>query len=425
MARPWTESDTELVRQNYLNGISAVITAEQIQRSGPAVRGHISKLRLIGDLPRVPDGKMWHSPPDGSDNGNSGNPQNFSHQPVDMTHEADRMESAVLRRQLDEANQRLAEAAEEEADHSESNSLPESRVIVGEDPKAGKVSVIPQWNDDYDPDKAWASAEERGRKAIRKAIDSGTFDVNFEKGPIAISVISDQHIAPGSTCDFQRMREDAELIRETPGFYAVFGGDGVDNHIKHRSALIHAQSSPDQQWKLFDHYLQLFGDKILAIISGNHDAWTTQIGGVDFLGEIAKQNKICYAPAEARLQVSVGGQEYKMMIRHQTGRFNSSLNQTHAVKRHYEYGSELFDIGVICHHHEAACEMFVRHGLKRYAARPGSYQILSPYAHQYGYSRAIPTCPTFILFPESRRIIGFADVHDAVWAWGNLEILNE
>jgi len=422
MGHQWTDNDEALVKQNYLAGISAMETAAMLGTTGPTVRGRITKLRDTGVLPATPEGKLWMLRNASPVKGNSNPQQNFSQSPPDMNHEVDKMESAVLKRQLDEANHRLNQIADEEEDHLESKSLSKSVNVVSEDPKAGKVIVESQWKDDYDPDKAWASAEKRGRKAIRKAVNNGVFDVSFEKGPIAISVISDQHIAPGSTCDFERLREDAELIRDTPGFYAVFGGDGVDNHIKHRSALIHAQSSPDQQWKLFDHYLQLFGDKILTIISGNHDAWTTQIGGVDFLGEIAKQNKICYAPAEARLNISVAGQEYKMMVRHQSGRFNSSLNQTHAVKRHYEYGTDLFDIGVICHHHEAACEAFIRHGLKRYAARPGSYQILSPYAHQYGYSRAIPTCPTFILFPKERRMIGFDDVKDAVWAWGNLEL---
>ena len=408
MAHQWTDNDEALVKQNYLAGISAIETAAMLGTTGPTVRGRITKLREAGELPPTPEGKLHMRPAASYDKGSSNPQQNFSQPPANMNYDA--------------ANQKLNQIADEEEAHLESESLSTTRITIGEDPKAGKVSVESQWKDDYDPVKAWESAEKRGRKAIRKAINNGVFDVNFEKGPIAISVISDQHIAPGSTCNFERLREDAELIRDTPGFYAVFGGDGVDNHIKHRSALIHAQSSPDQQWKLFDHYLQLFGDKILTIISGNHDAWTAQIGGVDYLGKIAEQNKICYAPAEARLNISVAGQEYKMMVRHQTGRFNSSLNQTHAVKRHYEYGTDLFDIGVICHHHEAACEAFIRHGLKRYAARPGSYQILSPYAHQYGYSRAIPTCPTFILFPEERRMIGFDDVKDAVWAWGNLEL---
>ena len=277
--------------------------------------------------------------------------------------------------------------------------------------------AMPEWEDDWDPAEEWGRAEKRGVKEIEKAKTRGRFTVDFPDGPIAIACISDQHIAPGTACDFQRMREDAELIRNTPGFYAVLVGDGVDNHIKHRSAMISAQSKPDDQWRLFDYYLQVFGDKILCMISGNHDAWTAQIGGLDYLSKIAEQRKLCYAPAEARMTVTVGGQAYSLLIRHQVGRFNSSLNQTHVVKRFWEMNDEPFDIGVIGHHHCAALEMFIKHGKKCFAARPGSYQITSPYAHQYGFPNSIPTCPTFFMFPGERRIVGFDDVRDAIWAW--------
>ena len=278
--------------------------------------------------------------------------------------------------------------------------------------------VVSEWVDDWDGAAEWSLAEKRAKKDIEKADKRGRFSVDFPDGPIAIACISDQHIAPGTPCDFERMREDAELIRETPGFYAVLVGDGVDNHIKHRSAMISASSKPDEQWRLFDHYLQVFGDKILCLISGNHDAWTAEIGGVDYLSKIAAERKLCYAPAEARMTVNVGGQPYSLLIRHQVGRFNSSLNQTHVVKRFWEMNAEPFDIGVIGHHHEAAMEMFIKHGKKRFAARPGSYQITSPYAHQYGFPSSIPTCPTFLMFPGERRIVGFDDVRDAAWAWG-------
>ena len=203
MGHQWTDNDEALVKQNYLAGISAMETAAMLGTTGPTVRGRITKLRDTGVLPATPEGKLWMLRNASPVKGNSNPQQNFSQSPPDMNHEVDKMESAVLKRQLDEANHRLNQIADEEEDHLESKSLPKSMNVVGEDPKAGKVSVESQWKDDYDPDKAWASAEKRGRKAIRKAVNNGVFDVSFEKGPIAISVISDQHIAPGSTCDFE------------------------------------------------------------------------------------------------------------------------------------------------------------------------------------------------------------------------------
>ena len=121
------------------------------------------------------------------------------------------------------------------------------------------VTIESEWDDEWVGPKEWARAEVDGKKRIDKAVKRGRFKVDFNKGPIAICAISDQHIAKGTPCDFARMREDAELIRDTEGFYAVLGGDGVDNHIKHRAAMISAGSGPDDQRRLFDYYFQLFG----------------------------------------------------------------------------------------------------------------------------------------------------------------------
>jgi len=277
-----------------------------------------------------------------------------------------------------------------------------------------------EWVDDWNGEEEWQRAEKQAEKAIAKASKRGRFKISFpDDRPIAISCISDQHIAPGTACDFKRMREDAELIRTTNEpipFYACMIGDGVDNHIKIQQAILNASSTPDTQWKLFDHYLGIFGEKVLTVISGNHDAWTPSVSGVDYLSKLAANRRICYAPAEARLAVTVGTQEYKLLLRHQCGRFNSSLNQTHVVKRFWEMGEEEFDIGVVGHHHCAAMECFLKRGRKHYAARPGSYQISTPYSRQYGFEPSVPTCPTFILFPNERRMIGFDDLRDAVAA---------
>jgi hypothetical protein len=263
------------------------------------------------------------------------------------------------------------------------------------------------------PEDLWKHYEEENKRRIEYALERSKFQIKFDSGPIAISFISDQHIAPGTPVDFERLRLDAELIAQTPNLYAILGGDGVDNHIKHRPAALAARSQPHEQWDLYEWYLQIFAQKIVAIISGNHDAWSDQIAGVDIVAKIAQRNQLCYAPAEARIDVSLPGVKYKVAIRHQY-RFNSSYNNMHSIKQWWRMGEEAFDIGGICHLHESGIEPFTAHGQECWACRPGAYQIMSAHSRQYGYNSARPSCPTFILFPDERRIIGFTDVRNAV-----------
>jgi predicted phosphodiesterase len=213
--------------------------------------------------------------------------------------------------------------------------------------------------------------------------------------------------------DMRRMREDAELIAATDGAYAILGGDMVDNHIKHQSAKLAARSQPHDQWKLCEHYLSIFAEKIIVMIDGNHDKWTDQIAGIDMVNWIARNKRLYYAPDEARIDLTVGKTLYKLAVRHQY-RFNSSLNLLHTVKRWWAHGEEPFDIGCIGHHHEAAIETFRFHGATCWGCRPGSYQISSAYSRQFGFNATVPRAPSFILFPDERRILGFPDIRDAL-----------
>lgn len=266
-----------------------------------------------------------------------------------------------------------------------------------------------------DPARMWAAAEAEAELRIKKAQLEQFFRADFTAfdEPIAVAALSDQHFAPGTPVDFKAARRDAELIRDTPNLWAVLAGDGIDNHIKHRAAVLAARSQPGDQYILFDYYLEIFWQKILSLVTGNHEFWTVQIAGVDMIARLAKARKIQYAPHEARITIALPGVEYEWMVRHQA-RFNSSFNQTHSVKQQYSFGLAPFDVGVVAHHHEHACESFVRHGKIRWAIRPGSYQITSAYSRQNGYADSIPTSPTIVMFPHQRRMVGFPTVQDAV-----------
>lgn len=292
------------------------------------------------------------------------------------------------------------------------------RFKVEEQVKVQRVPSTGYSIDKYvDPETAaekWKKAEEENSHRIEISKQKRDFTVNFDDEWVMIAVMSDLHIAPGTPVDMRRMREDAELIRKTDRCFAVIGGDVVDNHIKHRSAVMAARSQPSDQWEHFEYLFEIMAPKVCCAVAGNHDLWTDQIGGIDVLGRIlANHQNTGYSNNEARIVMKVGTQAYDFAVRHQY-RMNSSFNQTHAVKQWLRLGEQDFDIGIVGHHHEAAIENFMYKGEMRWAARPGAYQITSSYSAQYGWNDAVPTCPTFVLRGDQRKIYGFPDIRDAI-----------
>lgn len=276
-----------------------------------------------------------------------------------------------------------------------------------------KAAEVNDYAEFEDPARLWSRAEREANYNIKKAVTAADFSWAAPGNHVLISFLSDQHIAPGTPVDFKAMREDAELIAKTPNAYAVFGGDCVDNHLKHRAAIIHARSTPKDQYLLFEYYLQIFADRAIAMVSGNHDDWTSQFAGVDMLARIAKDKRIFYNPDEAYIDLRVGSQKYVVGVRHQYN-LNSRFNQTHAPKQWMRLGIRDFDVGVVCHHHEAAIEQTLYRGTFRWLCRPGSYQITSAYSRQYGWNQATPTSPTFLFCGNSREIYGWNSLKAAV-----------
>ena len=267
-------------------------------------------------------------------------------------------------------------------------------------------------------EELWQLAEQRTSQDVARHAAERLVDVAIEDDrPIGLAFMSDQHFRQTGPIQTRRAREDAELVREEAGLYAALAGDGVDNHIKHLAAMAGGGDKPAHSWRLYEHYLGLFEyapeqTKVVAMISGNHDDWTRDLTGVDRVALLARQRRLAYAPDEALLRLQVGAQDYRVLMRHQY-RYHSSFNLGHAVKRLWEMGQDDFDVGVLGHHHEPACEPFVKHGLRRYALRPGSYQFTSSHGRRYGFNHSQPTCPTVVLWPNRRQLVGFWDVWEA------------
>jgi len=259
----------------------------------------------------------------------------------------------------------------------------------------------------------WGELEEGSTEFLSQSFKENKADITFADDlPIGISFLSDQHIGNMGT-DHKRMREDAEVVRDTDGMYCAFGGDGFDNFIKVGllPAIINAKTSPVDQIAMFEYYMSILleNNKVLFAISGNHEYWTKLTAGIDVVQRLMRERRVLYNQHDFYVNINLGTQNYRIYIRHLT-RYNSSINPMHGVKQMLRFGDYDFDIGVAGHIHTAGLETFYHHKQKRLAVRPGSYKVYDTYGEQFGFARAQPTSPVVIFYPDKRDFIGYDDV---------------
>jgi len=230
--------------------------------------------------------------------------------------------------------------------------------------------------------------------------------------PIGIVFTSDWHVGPVGT-DLRALEADIDLIVATPNLYAYVGGDAAHNFIL--SVMAHfgdmeTDMRVDDQFILVQRWLERLRPKLIAVGDGNH-SWTTKVADDNRIAKICADLRLVYTGFGGMLRLILPGQSYKIYRVHR-GRYNSSFNLTHAVKRLYEFAPEPFDVGVIEHGHQPTIEPFERHGLTRLAVRTGSYQIDSDFAREQGLTWTKGT-PVVVFDPQVRRMTGFMDLEVA------------
>lgn len=268
-------------------------------------------------------------------------------------------------------------------------------------------AVVFQEYQEPEIESRWTDAEKRASKIVDKFINVGKVSVDMPDNPVSVVFLSDQHISLNGV-DLRQMRLDAEYIRDTDGVYCMLVGDMIDNAIKHRGSVVNSKTSPDEEWDLLCHYLDILGPKVILATSGNHDNWSKDFAGVDVLKRIANNKNIVYVQHEANVTVSVGPVDYRVMLRHQT-RYNSAMNQTHGIKQMLRYGGWNFDIGVSGHTHSPVIESFEWGGEIKHAMKPGSYQIATSFSDQYGFPRSKPSMPAVVLSNKEKSVIPVMD----------------
>lgn len=143
-------------------------------------------------------------------------------------------------------------------------------------------------------------------------------DLPRELKLLELLIFADEHIGDAH-CDFKRLLQRIEYVKNTPNAYCILNGDILDNATKTSVGDIYSQAiSPMDQ---LEHAVKLFApikDKILCITHGNHENRTYKNEGVNLSALIAAQLGLesRYTPTAAVIFLRFGEDEHQRKIRY-------------------------------------------------------------------------------------------------------------
>lgn len=255
----------------------------------------------------------------------------------------------------------------------------------------------------------WDEVEKKSSRYIKrfKKKQNKKVIIETKSGYVLICFVSDVHLGNMGT-DYEAARTHAQMIAKCPHAIGIGVGDYLDNFIRSRilEPLINQTTSPKQQVALLQQYIEFFEGKLMIAISGNHDRWTKEVSGLDFLAELTRKNYIHYSPDVFNIDLHINKVKYELCARHKY-RFTSSFNLTHAVKQLFKQGSKQFDIGVVAHNHSPAIEMCPIQDRTVVAVRPGTYKVADTFSRKIGFNQGQTIMPCVALNAKEKKMIPF------------------
>lgn len=256
--------------------------------------------------------------------------------------------------------------------------------------------------EDLDFDAVWDAllSMQTALTHIRK--DQTEAVVKFDKRePVAVAFMGDVHMGDLGV-DYQQLKEDIQLIKETENLFLVTGGDYINNFMKrNKNYNEYEVVQPRVQWKLAEWFFAELEDSLLAVCSGNHDMWTEELTQVDNLYNILRRLNLLYTKHGANLKLQFPGYEYSVKFKHNF-RAGSSLNPTHGVKQMVRMDADA-DVAALFDTHVGAVEEYIYKEMWRVAIRTGTYKVNDHWANAMGFEgNARPCVPVVVFHPDKR-----------------------
>lgn len=280
---------------------------------------------------------------------------------------------------------------------------------------AGAVS----WEGIEEPsDEEWEQffALLEGANDLRALLGTSPSRVEFSAPddglPVAVAFTGDWHCGAGGV-EYGLLRRDLDLIRDTPGLYAVLMGDaleGVSTHSKAAPALYSGLFSDGRfQEKYVVMRAVTCAGKWLAMLSGNHDEWIYKNAGISRMDQLAaKVGAPHFGEGGGTVVVRVGGQEYVIGVRHNAPG-NSRLNTSNPIRRLFDDWPEWENAHILCiaHFHYNDLHVQSRKGGHPVTyLRSGTYKLHDSYAKAGGFTPEYGV-PMVVLKPDTHEVVAW------------------
>jgi hypothetical protein len=234
-------------------------------------------------------------------------------------------------------------------------------------------------------------------------------------GPWGVAWIGDPHVDDNG-CHWPLLRRHIEIIKRTPGLYAVGMGDYNNNWVGRLSRLwAHQDTSAATAWRLVEWLIGELREKWLLLIKGNHNLWTGAGDPLDFM----RTGDTLSADWSARLafQMPGGVPPFRVVAAHDFPG-HSMWNPLHSPQRKAKF-SGAADLYIAGHRHEWALAHHedAERQHTYWLARARGYKAIDSYAEVLGhesqrFGASIVSIVNPVASKSINRVVCFSDVEE-------------
>jgi hypothetical protein len=233
--------------------------------------------------------------------------------------------------------------------------------------------------------------------------------------PIGIAFWGDWHLGARGI-DYDGFEQDKNDILNTPGLYFIGTGDYKDNNnaFVHAASTFESLAQPGLQDLLVKKVMLEMKDKAIALVRGCHDDWDKKLGDKDFISTLCSSDVADCVNLwhGGSVVINFQGAEYKIRARHKF-KGESDLNSTNTQRRMVDMFGHA-DVNATAHKHFPDLHQSNRFGQECIYLRSGSYKVYDEFGQKLAGYFAIRGVPMVILWPGTKRIMGFKFLRDGI-----------